>query len=300
VTARRLLTILLASLTVWLWLAAPGASAHAELLGSTPANGATVAAAPARVTLTFSEAVVVRECAVTADGHHLTLTQPPGEPAVVVADLTPLGRVTGRLTLSWRSVSSDDGHVATGTLGFIVGAAPGAAGGTATAALPQPDPVVKDLLTATQGVEFAGLILFVGGLAFLSVIWPDGAYERRTRRVLVGAWLAGLAAAVAMPGLQDAYDELLPLGRVASTRISAPCSRPARCSGCWPPPYSRRSCNAAPTRHAPPAGESARSRSRSACCAPSARQGTTTRSTRCSARLSTRCTSPGCRSGSAA
>ena len=67
------------------------------------------------------------------------------------------------------------------------------------------DPAVRDWLAVVHGLGFLSLALFVGGLAFLALLWPDGGTDRRTRVLLVGAWLLGTVSTVATAGLEGAY-----------------------------------------------------------------------------------------------
>jgi len=204
-------------------LTAPGAQGHAELVSSDPADGAHLTAVPHDVTLSFSEEVTVAQCAVQADGKTLPIHGETGHGQVVVADLTGVRAHGGELALTWRSVSSDDGHIANGTVHFFVpaepaqstaasptsGAATGANPPTATpSAIPGPDPTVKQALVTTRILGFAATALFVGGLVFVSVIWPFGGNERRTRRLLTVSWALGLLTALAEIPLQAGYDAL--------------------------------------------------------------------------------------------
>jgi copper transport protein len=218
--SRRRILALLACVAVWFLgtvIAAPGAQAHAELVSSTPAANARLTKVPASVTMTFSEGLAVKECAVDVSGHAVPFHQPSGEPDVLVVDLAGVKASGGKLTLDWRSVSSDDGHVKTGSLGFAIeiGAATKSAAAS-TAAAPGPDPAVNDALIATQGLGFLGTALYVGGLAFLALIWPEGSAVRRIRVLLTGAWLLGLVMTVAQIGLEAAYTALLPFSGVVN------------------------------------------------------------------------------------
>jgi putative copper export protein len=56
--------------------------------------------------------------------------------------------------------------------------------------------------------------VFVGGLAFLAMIWPDGGEDRRTRVLLTAAWAIGLLSALADIPLQAGFSALRPLGGV--------------------------------------------------------------------------------------
>ena len=213
---------------VWLLgsvISAPAARAHAELVRSNPADGARLAVAPALVTMTFSEGIAIRECAVVADSRAVPIHQPTGEPDVLVADLSGARPVDARIVLNWRSVSSDDGHIATGSISFqILPAATGAATGSSAPAaslapsgypgsppLTGPDPAVHRSLLASQFTGFLAAALFVGGLAFLMIAWPQGAGVPRVRRLLTLSWTLGLAATVIQLGAQAAYTALLPL-----------------------------------------------------------------------------------------
>jgi putative copper export protein/methionine-rich copper-binding protein CopC len=208
-------------------LAASPARAHAELVSSDPKDGARLDAVPARVSLTFSEEIAVAECGVQANGHAVPVHPVAGQPAALVADLGGVQPDHGLVILAWHSVSSDDGHVADGSLRFSIGAGPadavapapnaGSVAGTASTAnaapgpaapIPRPDPAVKDLVVAAQVVGFAATALFVGGLVFIAAIWPAGAGERRTRRLLAAAWTLGLLAAAAEIPSRAAYAAL--------------------------------------------------------------------------------------------
>ncbi|NUR62385.1 MAG: copper resistance protein CopC/CopD [Catenulispora sp.] len=222
---RRILTTLAAAALLLLagLLAAPGAQAHAELVSSDPPDGAHLTAVPHEVTLTFSEEVTVAQCGVQADGKPLPVHGSAGRPEVVVADLSGLDTGAGDLVLAWRSVSSDDGHVANGSLHFSLpakspatsaAAAPAPAPAPAPIAIPGPDPNVKNTLVAVRIAGFAATAVFIGGLVFVAAIWPHGGHERRTRRLLTYGWLLGLVTAVAEIPLQAGYDALRPLSGV--------------------------------------------------------------------------------------
>ena len=103
--------------------AALPAVAHTELIGSSPADGATLTTPPAEVLLEFSEAVQAEfgQVAVLddADVHH-----EQGNPQIVGAKVTQgVDELSaGTYRISYR-VGSADGHPITGTLTFTVTAA---------------------------------------------------------------------------------------------------------------------------------------------------------------------------------
>jgi len=228
------LALLVCGALIWLigsLISAPAAVAHAELLSSDPADGARLSAAPTHVTMTFSEGIAIHDCSVRADGREVPIHQPPGQADVLVADLTGVHAAPGgRLELDWRSVSSDDGHIANGSIGFQLPAAAaglsassgapasntasGPTGAAQSSALPGPGAAVHNALVAVQFAGFLCVALLIGGLAFLVIAWPEGGGVPRVRRSLSLAWVLGLGMALAQIGLQAAYAALLPLSGV--------------------------------------------------------------------------------------
>ncbi|KMS72633.1 hypothetical protein ACM01_22820 [Streptomyces viridochromogenes] len=68
--------------------------------------------------------------------------------------------------------------------------------------------MVRQGLVAARWTGYLALALFVGGLAFVTLLWPRGAHEPRARALLGLAWTCGLLASVASIGLQGAYGAL--------------------------------------------------------------------------------------------
>ncbi|HZU56796.1 MAG TPA: CopD family protein [Actinocrinis sp.] len=228
------LALLVCVALMWLvgsLISAPAAVAHAELLRSDPADGARLSAVPAHVTMTFTEGIAIHDCSVRAEGHALPIHQPAGQPDVLIADLSGIHAApSGRLELDWRSVSSDDGHIASGSIGFQLPAAAASPSATSGATapnttsastgaaegsgLPGPSAAVHNALVAVQFAGFLCVALLIGGLAFLVIAWPEGGGVPRVRRSLSLAWVLGLGTALAQIGLQAAYAALLPLSGV--------------------------------------------------------------------------------------
>ncbi len=148
------------------------AAAHAELKSSDPADGATLATAPTHLTLTFTEGASATRSSVLLAGRSLPLTQRTGHPDVLLADLSAAAP-RGAVTVTWRSVSSDDGHVATGTLHFTFGTASPAAVVRAP---------VKDTPTGA-GLDSTA-VLYGGGLGLLCLAFGSVLFVtvRRARR----------------------------------------------------------------------------------------------------------------------
>ena len=205
-----LLVAVLAALAALL-LAAPPASAHTELESSAPKNGTRLTHTPTTVRLTFSEPVELADVHIKSAGKQLTVSHSGrGNDAIQVT----VPRTTGqdRLTLVWQVLDMEDGHSTSGTLSFRL-----TAKGTSDAAAPkapEPSDTVHAAWVAVRWAGYLSLALFIGGLAFLALLWPQGAEDRRTRRILTLSWTAGLAASLLAPGLQGAYGAMGTLGDV--------------------------------------------------------------------------------------
>jgi methionine-rich copper-binding protein CopC len=119
--ARTLLVTILAALGV---LAATSpAWAHTTLTSSSPAQGATLATAPAQIKLTFAEPVTLPAAPISItgpDGMKWSVGTPSVAGPVVSAPVTPRGPA-GRYTLAYK-VTADDGDAITGTVAFTLAA----------------------------------------------------------------------------------------------------------------------------------------------------------------------------------
>jgi copper transport protein len=183
---------------------APPAFAHAALVGSQPAEGATLGEPPATLRLEFNEPVsplVVR------------LTGPDGEavtPAVKAENSTltivPPRLARGTHVLSWRVISAD-GHPVGGAVMFSIGAP---STQPAFGAL-DTDPAVKAAIWATRLLIYLGLFVGVGGASFIAVIARARPLPGRTERWIAGVMVGGLAACVLSLGLQGLDGLALPL-----------------------------------------------------------------------------------------
>ncbi|MGW3116972.1 copper resistance CopC/CopD family protein [Streptomyces sp. NPDC001107] len=213
--APSLLALLLAALAALLF-AAPPASAHTELESSAPKDGTRLPHTPATVRLTFSEPVDPTDVHIRAVGKQLAVSR--GDDGndtieVTVPRIPEQGQSTdhGDLRLIWQVLDMEDGHLTSGTLSYRLTAK---AGRPAEAAVPKPSEEVHSAWVTARWAGYLSLALFVGGLAFLALLWPQGAWDRRTRRVLTLSWTAGLAASLLAPGLQGAYGTMRTLGDV--------------------------------------------------------------------------------------
>jgi copper transport protein len=169
------------------------ATAHAELVSSDPANGATLATAPTEITLTFTETPDPSLSAVQLlnAGGATVATGPPALDGArtLVVPITDKLR-DGVYTVSLRVVSAEDGHVTSEAFPFGVGTSPGTSPArTTTTSGPTPLSVVaKSLL-------YAGLMLLVA----VAVV-GDGLFRGApSMRRALGVW-AGAAAVVGALG----------------------------------------------------------------------------------------------------
>ncbi|WP_078655649.1 copper resistance CopC/CopD family protein [Streptomyces fulvoviolaceus] len=211
-TVRRALLLLLLTPFLCALLSTP-ASAHTELVSASPKDGAELKKAPERLTLTFDEAVDVADVRVlTEDGDRLPVTRASKDGVRIALPTVEHGQ---RLAVVWSVVDEEDGHASSGRLSFTVGAAatPRAGGDEAVSPLPAPSPSVRRGLVAARWAGYLSLALFIGGLAFITLLWPRGAYEPRARALLGLAWTGGLLATVAAIGLQGAYSPTLEFAR---------------------------------------------------------------------------------------
>jgi copper transport protein len=163
----------------WLLPTGPAAGAHAVLRGSDPAAGASVARAPAAVTLRFTEAPdpalsVVRVLDTAGRVVSRGAAGGAGDPLELRVPLAAPG--PGTYTVTWRTVSKVDGHVSQGVFAFGVGPAFGpAAGGRAAGNEVVPAPVSSPtgagatgpspLAVAARWGFYWGMALLVGAAA---------------------------------------------------------------------------------------------------------------------------------------
>lgn len=144
---------------------AQAASAHAQLLSTTPENGAVLDQSPAEAVLTFNEPVQLVDGSIRlfpGDGVPLTLDAHVSDTSVIA--VFPADADDGAYALSYRVVSAD-GHPISGAITFTIGDTAGSPSVTPAleTATPQSTAFAVSALTAVQYVSlliFAGLILF--------------------------------------------------------------------------------------------------------------------------------------------
>jgi copper transport protein len=201
--ARRLaaaLTLLVVLAAVPLW-SSGAVSAHAELLGVDPPDGAVVTDTPAQVTLRFSEHVSLTGGSARVLDQQATPVS--GEPRVDGDDVViPLGGdlPDGTYTVTWVAIS-EDSHPVSGATVFSIGAPSAGGAPVAVAAPPSAGWGVRLSAGVLVALAYGGALLAVGGWWFLVVVAGGDDEERLYRlkvRVLVSrAAVLGAVAAVA-------------------------------------------------------------------------------------------------------
>ena len=192
-----------------LLLAGP-ASAHASLETSDPANGAVLTQPPSQIVLGFDESVDIALGAIRlydGRGHEIDVgaAHHQGDNAHVAVSVPKLA--DDAYVVSWRVVSADS-HPVHGAFTFQVGT--GAAvrdPGLISRLLAQEggNPSAGAILGISRFLSYGALAVVVGGLAFLSVVWPAGAGRRRVRVVLWAALAVGVVAGLVAIGVQAPY-----------------------------------------------------------------------------------------------
>jgi len=186
------------ALVALLWTAAP-ASAHDELVGSDPADGATVDVLPAQITLSFSAELLSDGSSTVVEvtdaaGTSLTDGAPAVSGAMVTQPLT--GDGSGAIAVAWRVVSSD-GHPIAGEFSFTAAEAAPAPTPTvtpssapsptaspsspaaSTSATPTPAPAESGAVDPLPWIIGAVVLVVVIGL----VVWWLGARARQQKQV---------------------------------------------------------------------------------------------------------------------
>ncbi len=171
-----------------LLLASP-ASAHAELVASTPSNGAQLAQAPTRVEMRFTEAVNLIPGGIRlVDDTGASVRTP--EPAVAGHTVTwrmPTDLSQGSYVVSWRVVSSD-GHPVAGAFSFGIG--------TPALAVAGNSPTAPRTVVAARLAGYLGFALFAGVVTFVLWCSPESrthpVLQRLVRVGLIGGALAGV------------------------------------------------------------------------------------------------------------
>jgi copper transport protein len=202
------------------------AAAHAMVVSSAPADGAHLAVAPARVSITFDEPVGIDGVGylhvVDAHGTSVALgaaNHPDGNAATIAVPLRS-GLPAGEYIESYRVVSADS-HPVTGAIVFTVGHV------ARMLAAPIRPPPATDSATGlafnvVRWVGFAGFALLGGGW-LVGTVWTAGRADPRARALAQGgAWAiaVGAAAELLVQGPYSAGTSLARIGAPAYVRAS--------------------------------------------------------------------------------
>ncbi|WP_159083787.1 copper resistance CopC family protein [Nocardioides terrigena] len=162
------------------------ASAHTELVDSTPKEGARLVAAPASISLEFSQAVDPSFAAmvVSVDGDKpVRLEVSAGDSSSIVSAIVPTSISSTAEVTEWRvdyRVTSVDGHPIVGDISFSVAA-------VAPSGDQSPPPELEPHSTPPEAAEVAegsgsAWVLVGGALMLLVLVVPAGLVLARRRR----------------------------------------------------------------------------------------------------------------------
>ena len=209
---------------VGLW--ATPAFAHAVLLSTNPVDGSfyPTATTPTSVSMHFGEDVGVKLGAVRVYDEHgkLVNTGAPGHPtgdgSTVEASLPKLG--PGTYVVTWRVISADT-HPVSGAFTFTVGAHRRDVSKLATQLLSSTNGSrsVGVLYGVERFVLFASLIAFLGGTAFVVLVWPVGRRAKRARQILWMGWAATLAITIVGITIEGIYAAAYPLSKLLDPTV---------------------------------------------------------------------------------
>jgi copper transport protein len=206
--------------------AAPAAFAHAQLLGTSPASGATLAARPRQVIFKFGENVggtlgAVRVYDAAGDEvDDASVTHPHGNAHWIAVGLKP-HLPAGTYTATYRVISADT-HIVYGGLVFNIGHPSSASKVTVAGLIARNESgrATKIAFDVTRALDYLSIALMLGGLAFLAIAWAPAlraldergkdwraaaqTFARRLQRLLYIAVALGVLASVLGVLLQGA------------------------------------------------------------------------------------------------
>ena len=230
---RRLVVV---ALTVCVLLAASvtPALAHALLLRSIPDANAALDRAPAQVELFFSEALDPSFSKITVLGSTGTAVD-VGDSRVDPADATHMtvslpSLPDGVYTVSWKALSSTDGHVTTGTFPFAVGNVDAAT--LAAAAQASRQVKVSFGQVAATWLSYLAAAMLAGGTLFVLVVWEPAQQALAAESGVLAAgngtsattppWERLAEVALALFALASIVALLVEAGQVAGAEVAAP------------------------------------------------------------------------------
>lgn len=194
------------------------AAAHALPQSAVPAEGSEVQTAPKVVEITFGETpdpklstiTVVNSSGVSVDAGPTVVV--PGHALELEVPLKPIGN--GVYTVTWKTVSEVDGHLATGAYAFGVGESAASANAHASKAVVSPPPSI--LAIVARWLFFIGA-MGIAGVASTCLIALQ-AIPKFAPRMLGALWSAGVLGVI---GIVEAQREAagVSFGSLFSTSI---------------------------------------------------------------------------------
>jgi copper transport protein len=199
---------------------------HALLVWSNPAANTSVSVAPTTIVLRFGEAPDPRLSSVRvldssgAERQQGALTVDPSSATTLSVAVDSLD--AGVYTVTWRTVSAVDGHLAAGSFAFGVGVPVQPATGAATTSVSAEQ--VAGLGTSWPGIAvrwlmYAGFALLVGAVLDARVVFGSSARRSMLRVALVGvvAAVIGTVGLVAVQLLDSGADVATAIGSSIGT-----------------------------------------------------------------------------------
>jgi copper transport protein len=219
VHARRLVCVVGATLALGAALGVPlTVAAHALPQSAVPAEGSEVQTAPKTVEITFGETPDPKLSTITvvnSSGQNVDAgptVAVPGHPLELEVPLKTIGN--GVYTVTWKTVSEVDGHLATGAYAFGVGESATSANAHAGKSVVSPPPSV--LAVVGRWLFFIGVMGIAGIASTCLLALRD--IPRFAGRMLGAAWVLG---ALGVAGIVEAEREAagVTLGSLFSTSL---------------------------------------------------------------------------------
>jgi len=170
------------------------ASAHSDLVSTSPATDSDVNVSQESISITLSEPPLVDGAAIVVMNEAGDILDPPA-PTLTGATLSipwPTGLTPGEILVTWRATAAD-GHVLTGEFGFRYtaaaesGVAPSASPGDAATGSPEPTlsaletPIPTAQPLAEEGTSGASKTAAIVAIIALGGLLAVGFYLRRSR-----------------------------------------------------------------------------------------------------------------------
>lgn len=220
------LTGLSLTLSILLAILASPASAHAELARSVPEANAILDRSPVQVELLFSEPLELSFSGATV----LDTTGAPVDVGDASVDLLDPTRMAvslrslpdGIYTVSWRALSSVDGHITTGSFAFAVGNPGDAEFATAQQAGRQARLSLGEV--AVRWLTYLSAAALAGGALFIEAVWQPVARSTALRL----PWQPLAQTALIGLGVASGFGLSIQAGQASGAEVAAPWSSAVR------------------------------------------------------------------------